>query len=231
MSKKETKKIVYASGPLFSPEEKWGMAKIAKTLEQAGYATFLPHRDGLETYVMGLANDPRVTNKRFRKINQFVHKAIFAVDMYQIVERCDYLVFNMNGRVPDEGGVAETAVAFAIGKPLVIYKEDNRTKFNGYDNSMITGLSYTFSKVDSIPAIPREIERVAALVAAQGESPYQGDNIPPFMRKVVDFGRRMWTFMGVTRLFEARPDEVPDRLEEIAGFCNKFPEVPAPLGA
>ena len=220
----ESRKLVYCSGPLFCPEEIAGMTAIAETLEEAGYGTFLPHRDGLEPFVMKAVNDPRVTNKMFRHINRFVSKAIFALDIYQIVERCDSLVLNMNGRVPDEGGVVETAVAFTAGKPLVLYKNDHRTKFNGNDNSMLIGLSYTFSTVSHIKKIPEEIEKVTARVEASGGSPYKEKNVPQNMRKVVSFGRNVWKFMHAIHLLDLKKeDEYLDRLKEIVKMCETSP--------
>ena len=53
------------------------MTAIADVLEEAGYDTFLPHRDGLEPFVMKAVNDPRLTNKAFRSLNRIVGKAIF----------------------------------------------------------------------------------------------------------------------------------------------------------
>ena len=44
--------IIYCSGPLFCPEEQGGMAALARVLEDAGYGTFLPQRDGLEAYLL-----------------------------------------------------------------------------------------------------------------------------------------------------------------------------------
>ena len=218
------RKLVYCSGPLFCPEEVAGMTAMAEVLEARGFKTFLPHRDGLEPYVLKAVNDPRLTNKAFRHINKFVSKAIFALDIFQIVDRCDYLVLNMNGRVPDEGGVVETAIAFAAGKPLVLYKNDHRTKFNGNDNSMLTGLSYTFSSVNHLEKIPDELVRVAGKVEAAGTSPYQGDNIPPNMRKVVDFGRSIWKFMHVIHFVDMKSDEeYLDRLKQIVKMCEESP--------
>ena len=221
---RNTRKLVYCSGPLFCPEEVAGMTALAEVLEDAGYDTFLPHRDGLEPYVLKAVNDPRVTNKSFRHISKFVNKAIFALDIFQIVERCDYLVLNMNGRVPDEGGVVETAIAFAAGKPLVLYKNDHRTTFNGNDNSMITGLSYTFSNVNNLEKIPEEISKVASKVEAAGASPYRGENIPPNMRKVVDFGRNIWKFMHVIHFFDLKKEEeYLDRLKQVVKMCESAP--------
>ena len=45
------KNRIYCSGPLFCAEEVGGMSAIAKVLEDAGFQTFLPHRDGLEAYI------------------------------------------------------------------------------------------------------------------------------------------------------------------------------------
>ncbi|ACL04604.1 conserved hypothetical protein [Desulfatibacillum aliphaticivorans] len=220
---KHSKKRVYCSGPLFCPEEQWGMKAIADVLEKAGYDTFLPQRDGLEKYVMGLANDPRVTNKMFRRINQFVSRAIFSVDVYQIIEGCDYLVFNMNGRTPDEGGVVETGIAFAVQKPLVIYKKDYRTKFNGSDNSMLTGLTYTFSTVGQMERIPAELEKVAASLESLGPNPYSGNGIPPHMQKVLSFGKKVWKFLGVVNFFEAGDEKRLDLLDQIAAMSKEAP--------
>ena len=217
-------KRIYCSGPLFSPEEKQAMQQIAEVLEHAGYATFLPQRDGLEAYVMRLANDPRVTNKMFRRINLFTHKAIFALDIYQVVEGCGALVFNMNGRVPDEGGVAETAVAFAVGKPLVIYKQDDRTKFNGYDNSMVSGLAYNFSKVNTIREIPRELAVVMRRVEKWGRTPYSGPNVPPHMAKVLDFGRKIQKFLGLIHFFESPEQEKLQGIERVVDMCESSPD-------
>ena len=44
---------VYCSGPLFSPEEVGAMQAIADQLEKKGMSTFLPHRDGLESWLTG----------------------------------------------------------------------------------------------------------------------------------------------------------------------------------
>lgn len=115
------------------------MTAIARTLEGAGYTTFLPHRDGLEGYVMRFGNIsvPAITSAIRTRVDQ----AIFALDVYELLERCDAVVCNLNGRVPDEGMIVEAALAYAAGKPLVLYKDDIRSPFGGHDNAMLTALS------------------------------------------------------------------------------------------
>lgn len=131
---------VYCSGPLFCAEEVGGMNAIAKVLEAAGHETFLPHRDGLEPYVMRFGDLP--VPPGFGEIRKRIDQAIFALDVYELTERCDAVVCNLNGRVPDEGMIVEAALAFAAGVPLVLYKDDARAPFGGHDNSMLTGLAH-----------------------------------------------------------------------------------------
>ncbi|MCD6585402.1 MAG: nucleoside 2-deoxyribosyltransferase [Desulfobacteraceae bacterium] len=185
-------RIVYCSGPLFCPEEIGSMTAIANVLEDAGFQTFLPHRDGLETYILKLVNSP--VNINVFKSRDMIERAVFALDVFQVVERCDYFIFNMNGRVPDEGGVVEAAIAFAAGKPVVIYKNDYRTVFNGCDNSMVTGLTF-LPKINHINKIPGALEKAANKLNKQGPSPYTGECIPPAMRKTIKLGKRIWQMM------------------------------------
>lgn len=127
---------VYCSGPLFCAEEVGGMTAIARTLETAGFETFLPHRDGLEPYLLRFGDLPSPPFARDR-----VDRAIFALDVYELVDRCDAVVCNLNGRVPDEGMIVEASLAFAVGKPIVLYKADARAPFGGHDNAMLTALA------------------------------------------------------------------------------------------
>jgi len=113
------------------------MTAIAKVMEGAGFDTFLPHRDGLEPYVLRFSGLPSVVPSARDRVDY----AIFALDVYELLERCDAVVCNLNGRVPDEGMVVEASLAFAVGKPIVLYKADARAPFGGRDNAMLTALA------------------------------------------------------------------------------------------
>ena len=180
-------KNVYCSGPLFCPEEIAGMNAIAKVLEDAGYRTFLPHRDGLERYVLGFVNTP--LNNNILGMQDRINRAIFALDVFQIVERCEHFVFNMNGRVPDEGAVAEAGIAFAIGKPVVLYKNDYRSTFCGKDNSMLLGLS-VLDPVGDRKKLPSALLDAQEILEKQG-SPGRS-TIPVSLSRVVGQGRKIW---------------------------------------
>jgi nucleoside 2-deoxyribosyltransferase len=194
-----TSPMVYCSGPLFCPEELGVMADIAQTLEEAGYRTFLPQRDGVEAFVMNQVNAPLANAWIFKPIQTMVNKAIFALDIYQIVEGCDGFVFNMNGRVPDEGGVVETAMAFACGKPLVIYRNDLRSLADGQPHPMLIAAAQAV--VDDVRYIPAALARIAADQTIACTIP---TGLPPQVRSTVAFGRRIWKLLRLIRFLKPR---------------------------
>jgi nucleoside 2-deoxyribosyltransferase len=112
---------IYCSGPMFDPGDLYDMLQVADTLEAAGYTTYLPQRDGLEIgKAMDLLKNPLVEATFFTRAVTAIMQAGFCMDMYQVVKNCRAVVFNMNGRVPDEGSVVEVATAFTVDKPIVI---------------------------------------------------------------------------------------------------------------
>lgn len=187
------KRRAYCSGPLFCPEEVAVMSDIASVLEENGFETFLPQRDGVEAFVMNVVNSGMASSRALSPITRLINKAVFAVDIYQIVERCDCLVFNMNGRIPDEGGVVETAVAFASGKPVVIYMSELPDTC-GSDGPMLYGAFSAFPVADEIEKIPGLL--VGEVRDAEPGRIQDGGGIPPRVRKTMAFGR------SVCRLLE-----------------------------
>lgn len=83
-------------------------------------------------------------------------RAVFSLDTFELLNRADAVVVNLNGRVPDEGAVVEAALAWHSGKALVLYKKDARSKLAGEDNPMITGLG-RFCVCSSIADLPTTI--------------------------------------------------------------------------
>lgn len=156
---------IYCSGPLFCAEEVGGMTAIAQTLEHAGHDTFLPHRDGLEPYVLRFGNS--ALPGLLPGVRGGVDYAIFALDVYELVECCDAIVCNLNGRVPDEGMIVEASIAYAVGKPLVLYKADSRAPFGGHDNAMLTALA-SGGIEDRIDRLPERVEKVLAAAGEPG---------------------------------------------------------------
>jgi nucleoside 2-deoxyribosyltransferase len=191
--------VVYCSGPLFCPEELGAMAEIARVLEETGCETFLPQRDGVEAFVMNQVDAPLANAWILRPIQNLVNRAVFALDIFQIAERCDSFVFNMNGRVPDEGGIVETAVAFAMGRPLLIYNGDRRSLAGGRPHPMIITAARTV--VNDTSRIPSALESMAAVHAAAGPA---RSGLPPQVRRTVNFGRRVWKLLGMIGFLRPR---------------------------
>ena len=146
-----TERRIYCAGPLFTAFERQEMADIATAFESSGFRTFLPHRDGLE--FARLEPLPIARGRSNDVVARMLRRAIFALDT-QMVLACDGLVFNMNGRVPDEGGVSEAAIAWTSGLPVVLYKNDARSLIAGADNPLVVGLG-AFTVSDDVASLPQ----------------------------------------------------------------------------
>ncbi len=193
------KTLVHVSGPCRYPEERRAEGEIAEALEKGGFQVYLPSRDGIDSCFPVVARDRGVGEEAISG----VVRAIFALEMFQVLERCDCLVFNMNGRVPDEGGLFEAAGAFCAGKPLIIYKRDHRSVFCGKDNSMIIGLTADYSTVSEIKGICNELAR-----AIRDAGPASGGYVaPPSVRRVVQQGEGVWRLLRDARYLEAGDGE------------------------
>lgn len=169
------------------------MTAIAQVLEDAGFDTFLPHRDGLEAYVLCFSNTPFAS--RASGIRTRVDHAIFCLDVYELVQRCDAVVCSLNGRVPDEGMIVEAALAYAAGRPLVLFKNDVRAPFGGYDNSMLTSLvqGKIVRRLGDLPAALRD-----AMAQKTEPAPLAGD-----LLRAASRGRR------ISSLLESLPGAMP----------------------
>ena len=183
---------IYCSGPLFCAEEISRMSAIAKVLEDEGFQTFLPHRDGLESYVLRFSNSSfpsTVSGIRTR-----MDYAIFSLDVYELIERCSAMVCSLNGRVPDEGMIVEAALAYAASKPLVFFKDDIRAPFGGYDNSMLTSLvcGKIVSKLRDLPsavmdAMSRKTDSTSSPLSNDlKKAVYNGKRISSILEKLPD---------------------------------------------
>lgn len=177
---------VYCAGPLFNEKEREEMLALSEGLRSRGLKSFLPQRDGLE---FAPCVEQLVSRGASREAaTQALAKAIFALDVYQVVEDCDGIIVNLNGRVPDEGAVSEAAIAWAMGKPVVGYKTDVRSAFMGQDNPLVTGL-FDFR---SCATIQEAVQRM--LEALEGHEPL--DRISRERKCEVQahiaFGRRIW---------------------------------------
>ncbi len=190
---------VYCAGPLFNEPERREISEIAEHLRESGFEPFVPHADGLEfarvqPYLADEGYDPAAAGR-------LLHEAIFALDAYQVVMGCGTLVLNMNGRVPDEGAVSEAAMAWILGKPIVIFKADARSKVAGRDNPLVVGLA-EFQTVPEIEAIGPAL---AARLAELQPDPDCAAPCPPHLSEKLAAGERLW--LRLLAMGDERPDD------------------------
>ena len=177
---------VYCAGPLFNQSERDEMTQIADTLEDAGFQVYLPHRDGME---FRLIMEIFVRKGWSQPVAAaFLHSAIFALDIYQLVIDCDAVVWNLNGRTPDEGAVSESAIAWTLGKPLVAYSDDVRSLIAGRVNPLLVGL-VDFETTESI----KELPRILSSEILSSEIPEINlAQLPSKVQKAVQDGKVLW---------------------------------------
>ena len=161
------------------------MEMLGETLEQAGFKTFLPHRDG---FLFGALVPDLVKAGYPLDVAQWMaRQAIFALDIYQVLMGCDATVMNLNGRVPDEGAVVEGAIAWTAGKPVVLFKDDARSKIDGFDNPLVAGLG-GFRLVQHSEDLPRAMARA---LMEHPPGPLQMESLSMTTRQAVERGQRL----------------------------------------
>jgi nucleoside 2-deoxyribosyltransferase len=87
---------VYCAGPLFNEWERKELSEIADILQTAGHSTFLPHRDELEfarllPVLEAVSASPAIADA-------ILQRAIFSLDVYELISCSDAVVANLNGR-------------------------------------------------------------------------------------------------------------------------------------
>jgi hypothetical protein len=109
----------------------------------------------------------------------------------------------MDGRVPDEGSVSETAAAFASGQPIVIYKTTPISILGGLDNPMLSGLAMNWGKVDDISAIPNAVILAVQAMARIGGPPVQ---FAKQAQAVIALGGTVWAAIDQIHTLLQNPD-------------------------
>jgi len=169
---------VYCAGPLFNEPERVEMAAIARVLEMAGHETFLPQRDGFE--LSAIRQQFAQIGLSAEQSGQMLHRCIFDLDIYHLLQWSDVCVANLNGHVPDEGTVVEAALTWAAGRPLVLYKADDRAPFEGEDNPMVTCLTdlRVMAEIEQLPqAVDEALSNSADLSTDLPDTLHRGQQV------------------------------------------------------
>ncbi len=118
----------YAAG-LFNEAERTFNLRVKAMLDELGYETWFPQEDAgfLEDYM-----DEGMTLAQARHRIYEMNK--------QAVEQSDVLIFNLDGRVPDEGACVEAGYAFGRGIRCIGLQTDFRAVEPGGNNLMLDGI-------------------------------------------------------------------------------------------
>jgi len=150
-------KKVYIAAPLYSEKEQKDNREIDKVLQRAGYATFLPQRDGFayEDLFKQVQNE----GYAYEEARDIALGIIMHLDVYQVCEGCDATVLNLTVRNPGEGTITESALCFRSERPLVLYKGNNPSFVLENHSPLLTGQT-RFSIVDKVEEIPRKLKQI-----------------------------------------------------------------------
>ena len=119
---------IYYAAPLFNDMELNKNERMKRWLGSKGYFVYLPQDEA------GLAYEKIDDNNKMQ-----INKKIFESDV-KCIKKSDLLIFDLNGRVPDEGGCVELGMAYAWGIKCIGFKTDTRAlDYTGDDNLMIEG--------------------------------------------------------------------------------------------
>ena len=134
-----TGRRAYVAGPLFDEGERWWIERVEQVVANAGFITFLPHRD----------NPPK---------DQDNVVAIFDNDRRGIDE-ADVIVASLNGIITDDGTAWELGYAFALGKPIIGLHTDWRRRFDHEVVNLMIECSLTVL-VRSLEELPTALARL-----------------------------------------------------------------------
>jgi nucleoside 2-deoxyribosyltransferase len=178
------KKKIFLSGPMNSASDVNGQLAISAVLKPT-FNVYLAPVDGVEIRsLIDLLANPKLISPLFLRAALLVQQIGWAHEIYQLLS-CDALVLNMDGRVPDEGAVAEAATSYMAGKPVVIYKNTVVTFWDCFNNPMVAALSSTWQVIADPCKLPE------ALTAALDHPPAGSGFVyarPPNIQEAYDFG-------------------------------------------
>lgn len=131
--------LVYVAGPLFTPAERRSLEELTAAIESAGFATYLPHRDG------GLAPPDRRHTR-----------PLYDADL-RALDRAAIVVAVLNGADVDSGTAFEIGYAVARGLPVLALYEDTRVSGPHDFNVMIANGCQIFQRREELLGALREL--------------------------------------------------------------------------
>ena len=158
MSATQGLRAYYASG-LFNEGERSFNLRVKAMLDELGFETWFPQEDA------GFLEDYMEKGMTLDEARHFIFE-----QNLEAVRASDVLIFNLDGRVPDEGACIEAGVAFGWDKRLIGLQTDFRAVEPGGNNLMIDGvLNYEIAR--GIDELRRMLTETAMSVDLRGSTP------------------------------------------------------------
>ena len=120
----------YIAGPLFCKAEREYNLQLKERLSEFSVEAVLPQDCDM------LFEASQMDGRTYA---EEAAEKIFRRDL-ALLESCDVLIINLDGRVPDEGACVELGYAYAKGIPVYGIKTDVRVSEYGIDNMMVAGM-------------------------------------------------------------------------------------------
>lgn len=128
---------IYIAAALFNGREIYFNSRLVKGLEEKGYKTYIPQRDGFEfgdlTCVLTKKLPPR-------DVNPVLEKIIYLLDMGLFIPKSNVVLANLDEPL-DEGVVTEITFARLIGKFIIGLRTDVRSPY-GLPSNPLKGMHF-----------------------------------------------------------------------------------------
>jgi len=122
---------IYTAAALFSGRETFFNINLANLLEERGYLTDLPQKDGFE-----FGNLEKFLNEKLspEEISSAIKNIIYFLDVGFFIPRSDIIVSNLDEPI-DEGVAVEITYGRTMGKYVVGFRTDVRSPYGNISDS------------------------------------------------------------------------------------------------
>jgi nucleoside 2-deoxyribosyltransferase len=186
-------KNVYFGAALFNLREWAFNNNMCNLLERRGDNVILPQRDGFEFRTLA----KKLSERSGGNISNDLYAFIYLLDMGYFIPKVDVVVANYDEPI-DEGVVAETTCAKAMGKKSIGFRTDSRAPFGNF--------STVFKGMHSFPAyqcdtmlfysekfnVTSQVFLAAKLHEVINSFEYEKIDIPPNYRSLVSLGSKLF---------------------------------------
>lgn len=150
-------RTIYVGGPYYNDAERKEQERIARNLQQNGFLTYLPQRDGLDInkVITVLISE----GKTAAQASELASQMVFQYEVYNLI-KCAAIVVNSNEVEPESGTVTIASVAFSACMPVILYKDDIRTF------STVLNLNPMYNSIKTVPVVTKIYDLPAAINTA-----------------------------------------------------------------